>query len=104
MAHVSQRWLGIVTRIVGSHYLEPEMIAYGPILDEHGGEGARSSPQSRLEIVIVQPQEPSPDSLTAIRHELAASDLPVDTDVRALADLTIAEQEDALQRGIRFGN
>lgn len=110
MAHVRQRWLGIVTRVVGKYLAEPELLAYGTVLDrgEQDGETHPATADGiageRLEIVVVNPSSPSPQVLAAIRRDLTASDLPIEVDIRQMADLTIAEQDDALQRGIRFGS
>ena len=101
MAHLPQRWLGIVLRAVRGYYPDAELAAWGPVVD--GGE--RSSPDGaqRLELVVVRPPSPDPDDLVAIRHDLERSDLPIDCDVRAFGDLTMREQEEVLERGVRFG-
>jgi hypothetical protein len=70
------------------------MVDDGP---EYAGPGAR------LEIAILEPTDPDPATLSTIRADLEASDLPVETDLRPLVDLTIAEQEEVLQRGEQFG-
>jgi hypothetical protein len=98
--HLPQRWLGIILRIVRAHYPDARLSAWGPVVDEgpRAAEGGH-----RLELALIDPADPSPDVLSAIRAELDRSDIPVCTDLRALADLTIDEQEEVLQRGAGFG-
>ncbi len=95
MAHLPQRWLGIVLRIVRGYYPEAELTAWGPLV-----EGRQSG---KLELVIVEPRDADADIITGIRTALERSELPVPCDIRPLVDLTIPEQEEMLDRGIRFG-
>jgi hypothetical protein len=98
--HLPQRWLGIILRIVRAHYPDARLSAWGPVVDE-GPQAAEGG--HRLELALIDPADPSPDVLSAIRAELDHSDIPVRTDLRPLADLTIDEQEEVLQRGAGFG-
>jgi hypothetical protein len=100
MSHLPQRWLGIILRAVRVYYPDARLVAWGAMVDE-GPEHAR--PGDRLELAILDPPAPDPATLSSIRADLESSDLPVETDLRQLADLTIAEQEEVLQRGERFG-
>ncbi|MEX2445677.1 MAG: hypothetical protein WD492_18905 [Alkalispirochaeta sp.] len=100
MSHLPQRWLGIILRIVRVHYPDARLVAWGPMVDE-GPESA--GPGDRLELAILDPSNPSPTTLSSIRADLDASDVPVETDLRPLADLTLAEQEEVLERGEQFG-
>lgn len=52
---------------------------------------------------MVDPSEPDRDAVAAIRSALSHSDVPVDVDLRPLADLSVAEQDEVLDRGIFFG-
>lgn len=100
MTHLPQRWLGIILRVVRMYYPDARLVAWGTMVD-NGPEAA--APGDRLELVMRDPSDPSPSTLRAIRADLEASDLPVDIDLRPLSDLTLAEQEDVLQRGEQFG-
>lgn len=100
MSHLPQRWLGIVLRVVRVHYPDARLVAWGAMVDEGP---ASAGPGDRLELVILDPPDPGATALSSIRSELESSDLPVETDLRPLADLTIAEQEEVLQRGEQFG-
>ncbi len=100
MSHLPQRWLGIILRSVRVHYPDARLVAWGAMVDD-GPDSAR--PGDRLELVILDPPDPNPAVLSRIRSDLEASDLPVDTDLRPLTDLTMTEQEEVLQRGEQFG-
>jgi hypothetical protein len=104
MAHLPNRWLGIITGIVRGYIPDPELLAYSSLLDEGADLDypGRSHPE-RIEIVLLEPSNLDPDTLRAIRRSLVASDLPVEADIRALSELTLQEQELALERGVRFG-
>jgi len=95
VAHVPQRWLGIVLRIVRGYYPDAELAAWGPLVE--------GRPSGKLELVMVEPRDVDPDIVTDIRNDLERSDLPVPCDLRPLGDLTIPEQEEMLDRGIRIG-
>mgnify|MGYP004127425741 CR=1 FL=1 len=99
MAHLPQRWLGIILRIVRAHYPDARLVAWGPVVDL----GPDAAAGHRLELAILDPADPEPSVLGSIRRDLEASDLPLDTDLRPLADMTMAEQEEVLQRGEHFG-
>lgn len=99
MDGVPQRWLGIVLRIARRHYPEARLAAWGAIVDQ----GLPAAPGSRLELTFLDPPDPDPVLLADMRGELERSDITVETDLRALADLTMAEQEEVLQRGAQFG-
>jgi len=98
VSHLPQRWLGIVLRIVRGYYPDAEVAAWGPLV-----EGTPAGPKTRLELVIVDPVDPDPDRVVEIRRDLEVSDLPVSCDLRMFGELTIAEQNEVLDRGIRFG-
>lgn len=98
MSHLPQRWLGIVLRILRGYYPDAEIAAWGPFV-----EGSPAGTDARLELVIIDPVEPDPDLLVEIRYDLERSDLPVSCDLRLFGELTIAEQKEVLDRGIRFG-
>ncbi|MFW5694982.1 MAG: hypothetical protein ACOCYB_07420 [Alkalispirochaeta sp.] len=100
MTHLPQRWQGIILRIVRGYYPHARLVAWGSMVDS----GPHTAgPGDRLELAILDPADPNPVKLAAIRADLDASDVPVDIDLRPLSDLTLAEQEDALQRGEQFG-
>lgn len=86
----------MILRVVRGHYPHARVVAWGPAVNEPGR--AR-----RLELVLLEPNPPDAAALGAMRRELAASDIPLETDIRALADLTLAEQEEALGRGEELG-
>ncbi len=95
MANLPQRWTGIVLKIVRGYYPDAELAAWGPLVE--------GSPSGTLELVIVEPRNPDADTISAIRGEIERSDLPVPCDLRPLIDLTVPEQNEALDRGVRFG-
>lgn len=99
MNGVPQRWLGLVLRIARRHYPEARLAAWGPVVDH----GLPPAPGVRLELTFLDPPDPDPALLTEMRNELDQSDITIKTDLRALADLTISEQEEVLQRGAQFG-
>ena len=99
MAHVPERWFGIVLRIVREYYPEAELAVWGSFAEGD----TPASTDDRLELVIVEPREVAGDVLHQIRRRLERSDLPVPADVRELHDLTMNEQNEVLERGIRFG-
>lgn len=101
MSHLPQRWVGIVLRAVRRHYPSGRIAAWGSVVDR-GVADARTA-GDRLELVFLEPRDPDPAVVQEIRRALECSDLPVDTDLRVLNDLTMAEQEDVLQRGEQFG-
>lgn len=100
MSHLPQRWVGIILRIVRGYYPDARLVAWGNIVDK-GPYAAGAG--TRLELAILQPYDPSLATLSSVRADLRNSDLPVETDLRSLADLTLSEQEEVLQRGEHFG-
>jgi hypothetical protein len=101
MAHLSDRWVGIILRIVRGYYPDAELAVWGAYIDAPDG---YESPDARLELVVIEPANPKGDDLVSIRSELERSDLTVGCDVRFFSDLTIREQEEVLDRGIRIGS
>ncbi|MDA3951482.1 MAG: hypothetical protein PF508_19905 [Spirochaeta sp.] len=101
MAHLPQRWLGIVLRTVRGYYPEGELAAWGPMVE--GDELSANGGARRLELVVLRPHTPDPGDLASIRRDLERSDLPVECDLRAMGDLTMREQEEVLERGVHFG-
>lgn len=99
MSHLPQRWVGVVLRTVRSVYPDARLVAWGPAV----GAAAAVPPGRRLELAFLEPADPPPGVIDELRAALAASDLPVEVDLRYFGDLSIAEQEEALQRGEQIG-
>lgn len=97
MAHISDRWSGIVLRIVRGYYPDAELIVWGPVVEGQRSEG------DRFELVLIEPPSPPGDTLVEMRRDLERSDLPVPCDLRSFHDLTLNEQAEVLDRGIRIG-
>ncbi len=110
MGRLTERWFGIILKVVREYYPDARLVAWGPLIDE--GTSAeeparyahrRANSDARLEIVILDPSDPEQSHLVEIRRALAVSELPMESDVRLMSDLTTSEREEVLQRGIQFG-
>lgn len=110
MAYLRERWFGIVLKAVREYYPDARLVAWGPLVEGETATDAPAtfSPQSvpaaaRLELAILDPPEPDQSHIVEIRRALAASDLPMESDLRLMSDLTTMEREEVLQRGVQFG-
>ena len=109
MDRLTERWFGIILKIVREYYPDARLVAWGPLIDgasdldevpvgSQPPEGA-----ARLELAILDPPDPDPAHIAEVRRALEASELPMESDVRLMEDLTMREREEVLQRGVRFG-
>lgn len=110
MARLRERWFGIVLKAVREYYPDARLVAWGPLVDEATGTDAGAGPShrsassaARLELAILDPPDPDHSHIVEIRRALATSELPMESDLRLMSDLTTREREEVLQRGIQFG-
>ena len=110
MVRLRERWFGIVLKVVREYYPDARLVAWGPLIDGAADfdEVSRHSDSSegtaaRLELAILDPPDPDPAYIAEVRRALEASELPMESDVRLMEDLTMKEREEVLQRGVQFG-